>query len=693
LSLADFYYRHQRFGEAADLYRNLTANSDHPVIRKRYLLSLFYSGSHREALRVAQNERAGGAAIPLITAVEVTLLEEAGDIEEAKKLLAQLIAIEPDDPDHRIHLAHLRYRSGDTEGSKEAVLGVAPEEVKGSAHQLMALAKVRAWLDLDGVLELAYRARRVGFDDPEIHQAYMSLVLNRKRDQDSVLEISRVQPGSTIHLQDGEGNGKIFTIVEGLDADLHRGELLPSDPVALKLLGLGVGDSVYLKHTDLEVVTYRITKIESQYVFAFQETLLNFSTWFPEARGPEKMTVDPAGIDKVLQVINQRQVQAEATLELYKSKRITMGMLAQLSGNSAIQTWAGLQSGDDFRIMASSGDSQEIGLESALLLKAEILLLELTGLLTIACLDLLPALRRRFRQLIAPQFLLDEINDELTLERAGLRSGLRTAGTLYRRGDRYVWQEAPKSPPEDRIPFLEGLLEFLRHEVALRPTPEILEFRQRGTAGPLGRAALAAILLAKDCGALLYSDDFVLRGVARNTWGVAGVWSQSVIRDLARTSSISEDQHHQSVVRLAQRNYQFVSMNERDFIWVLRQDGMQVRSGFLRTLRALEGPDCMEDSAVIAVGSLLREVWLEAGPRTTRQLILDACVSTLKQGRHPFVVLSKLEALMQRIFVMHPEALSEILKTINLWKQEPDLMDQRLAAKRASRAKLQQRPA
>ena len=281
------------------------------------------------------------------------------------------------------------------------MLGIAPEEIKGNAHQLMALARVRAWLNLDGVPELAYRARRSGFDDPDIHQAYMSLVLDRKRDEDSVLQIAKAQPGSTVHLESEEGGIKVFTIVEGLDADLHRGELLPSDPVALKLLGLGVGDSVYLKQTELETVKYRITKVESQYVFAFQETLLNFSTWFPDVEGPEQLKADPAGIDKMLQMVNQRQAQAETVLDLDWSKRITLGMLAQLSGHSVIQSWADLHTGDEFHITASTGDPQEAQAEAMLLLTAEMLLLELTGLLTIASLEMLPALRKRFKQILA----------------------------------------------------------------------------------------------------------------------------------------------------------------------------------------------------------------------------------------------------------------------------------------------------
>ena len=165
------------------------------------------------------------------------------------------------------------------------MLGIDPEEIKGNAHQLMALARVRAWLNLDGVPELAYRARRSGFDDPDIHQAYMSLVLHRKRDEDSVLQIAKAQPGSTVHLESEEGGIKVFTIVEGLDADLHRGELLPSDPVALRLLGLGVGDSVYLKQTELDGQVPDHQGRESV-CFCLSRNPFEFLDMVPRCRGP-----------------------------------------------------------------------------------------------------------------------------------------------------------------------------------------------------------------------------------------------------------------------------------------------------------------------------------------------------------------------------------------------------------------------
>jgi tetratricopeptide (TPR) repeat protein/transcription elongation GreA/GreB family factor len=674
LSLADVYYRARRFSESAELYGKLVPFFDHPAVFRRYLLSLFNAGSHKQALKVAMEKRGGGPALPLVSAIEAHLLEAVGDLDGAERLLGELIVIEPDNPDHRIGLAYLRYRRGDYAGSKQAVLGVAVEEVKGSAHQLLALAKVRAWLDLDGVLELAYRARRVGFDSAEVHQAYVSLFLHRKREQDSSLQVEQIRPGTTVHLEGDDGRQRVFTIVEGLDADLHRGELLPSDPVALKLLGQVPNDGITLKQSELETVTFRIARIESQYVFAFQETLLNFSTWFPdESQGLERLTVDGGGIDKMFQMVGRRHAYVESVLELYRSNRITLGMLAKLVGRSLIQIWSGLQDGGETRIIASTGQEEAAAVEAYRLSSAQELVLDLSAVLTFAALDLLPALKRRFEILLTTQFALDEVGDELTLERAGLRN----AGSLYLRGDRYVMEPAPAVTSEQRRLFLETIVEFLKHQVCRLPAPGLLDLPQ-DQKGPLGKSALASIFLAKERGALFCSDDLVLRLVAQNSWGVTGVWSQTVIIELLRSGCISKSEYHRATMGLVQRNYTFVRVNEQDYLWLLREEGMRLTPRFVNALTVLEGPACTEDSAVVVAGAFLRDICLEPDLRRTRHLLIDACISALKHGRQPGIALSRLEAHVQRLMIMNPEGLSEVRDAIALWKREADLLEEKV---------------
>jgi hypothetical protein len=209
------------------------------------------------------------------------------------------------------------------------------------------------------------------------------------------------------------------------------------------------------------------------------------------------------------------------------------------------------------------------------------------------------------------------------------------------------------------------------------PAPDLLDLTQ-DQKGPLGRSALATIFLAKEQGVLFCSDDLVLRTVALNTWSVPGVWSQTVIMELYRSGHITEAEYHRATMGLVRRNYTFVRVNEQDYLWLLREEGMRVTPTFLNATRVLQGPECTEDSAVVVAGALLRDVCLERQLRKTRHLIIDACVSSLKHGRQPAVVLSKLDAHMRRLMVMNPEGLSEVRQSIALWKREPELVEERI---------------
>jgi nucleoside phosphorylase/transcription elongation GreA/GreB family factor/thioredoxin-like negative regulator of GroEL len=666
LSLANLFYRKHRFSEAASLYRDLISNTQFHQLEQRYAVSLLNSGARREALKFAQELRASGPAIPVITAIEAMILEEAGDLGQARALLLELVEKESEDPDHRIALAFLEYRRHDIESARHAVSGVAIDEIRGNPDQLMALAKIYAWLSLDGALELAYRARRAGFDRADIHSEYVNLVLNRQRERDSTLDLKAVKPGATVHLTGQHGEKQVFTIVAGLEADLHRGELLPSDPVALKLLDRETGDMVQLKHSDLEEVAYRIDKVESQYVFAFQQTLLNYTTWFPEAHAIAKVEIDQRGIDRMLQAVSYRQAQMESLLALYRSNRLTILMLAQLSGKSIIQTWEGLRTFSEIHLNASTGNKIDFLNELRSVFSTDTVVLELTGLLTLASLGLLEPFRKCRRQVLASRYVLDEVIGELTMEQAGLKQ----TAALYRAHDRYVLEEASTVNSDQRQKFLESVAAFLDKEVELCPSPELLDLPAQGPENPLGRTSLASILIAKENGAPLYSDDFVLRIVARNSWGVAGFWSQPLLLHMARGKWIAHDDYRRAIIDLILANYSFVTVNQHDLLWFLAQEGIQMTPRFLQSLRTLEGPDCSEDSAVRVVGELIREIFLRPEYIPVRQFLLDACITTLRKGRHPNVVLARLQAHVRLRLGFNPQAVRIVEETIKLWGNE-----------------------
>ena len=61
------------------------------------------------------------------------------------------------------------------------------------------------------------------------------------------------------------------------------------DPISQKLLGQSKGDRIFVKRTSFEEVHFQIEEVLSPYVFAFQDTLHNFSNWFPTAKGATRL--------------------------------------------------------------------------------------------------------------------------------------------------------------------------------------------------------------------------------------------------------------------------------------------------------------------------------------------------------------------------------------------------------------------
>ncbi len=72
--------------------------------------------------------------------------------------------------------------------------------------------------------------------------------------------------------------------------------------------------------------------------------------------------------------------------------------------------------------------------------------------------------------------------------------------------------------------------------------------------GLLGRSSVDSILVAKERGECLFSDDLLLREVADTDWNVKGVWSQAILIKLLEAGSISLEQYHDSVKKLVSGN-------------------------------------------------------------------------------------------------------------------------------------------
>jgi len=100
---------------------------------------------------------------------------------------------------------------------------------------------------------------------------------------------------------------------------------------------------------------------------------------------------------------------------------------------------------------------------------------------------------------------------------------------LWKEGEQFVKREVTEQEVEEGRCQLKSLLQWITDNCDILSQPPSLRIgrteRQR-FADLIGKESFDTILVASDAGRLLFSDDQRLRAVAKQEFGVNGVWSQ-----------------------------------------------------------------------------------------------------------------------------------------------------------------------
>jgi tetratricopeptide (TPR) repeat protein len=669
LQLADIYYSLERFSEAAELYGEIVDKTEDNPITRKYLISLFNAGSFRETLLLAQSLRGNHDAIPVVTELEGLVMQYIGDLDRAMELFEKLSRVEPQNIMHRVRVVLLHLRRGNRETAERILSKIRPADIS-DGHALIQVAQARAHLGMTGSLEFAYRARRVDPRNPEVHLGYVGLLLRREVLDKTLLEADQIVPGCTAHLRNGD-RVQIFTIVDDAESNLLSGELSPSDPLARKLMGLRKGDRLVLRE-GLEDLSYEIADVQTKYVFALQETLLKFSTWFPDHTGLFKVEFKEGDLSKVKLALDARQHRGAQVLSLYRDKQLTLGAFARLVGTPLIDVWAGLINRTDGVILASTGAGQEQQQEISLIRNADETVLDLTSILTLAYLNLLEELPHRFKGLFVPQALLDEIDETIARNFVDPRPVL----SVWKENETYFRKEITPEDYERGRKFLEGIRKFVQTHCTLTPTRTALDVGKvelEQMQNLLGNDAIAAILVAKETTLPLYSDDLGLRLVARNDWKVSGFWTQTLLLDLRDKGLLGEERYRETVQNLVLANYRFVSIDGAGLLWILKTNSFLCTPAVTRVFESLHGPECSDESAVLVLANLVKRIWLEPMLYEQKLLLLDLVLNTLTTGRDLERILNRFKISLKGQFALIPQVLRPISQSIDLWAQQRSL--------------------
>ena len=669
LQLAEVYFRQKKWGEAATLYAEIVDRTSLSNTLRNYTVSLFNSGSRNEAFRIAKELRGEGPPIPVVSEVEAAALEYMGDLEQAKQLYVALSEIEVQNVFYRIKAVTIELRRNNNNEASTLLQTIPYSDFKNDPIALTKIAELRAALRLGEVLPLAYRARQLGYDREDIHLAYIRLFVNRESSDHQLLSPpDEVAKDTTVHL--ARGNEKFrFTLLDDKPIERQRDEISLQDGLARKLLGRRKGETVQIKDSPLEQLSYEIVDIQSKYVSAYQESMNNFTTWFPENPALHRFEVKDGDVSAVFAQLDRHQKRVSEALSSYRESQMPFALFARLIGRSLIEVWSGVISDPKGRVFGSSGATPDTKSDAEILARADSIVIDLTGLLTICHLNLTGVLPQRFKQILISQATLDIITEEI-VNSSHTDAPKAIMGKVE---DRYFAHEVTQAERDSWGTLLGQAKDFLLNSTKVAPVKKSLEIRPElleQMEDVLGSSGAISILTASEQDIPLYSDDLGLRRMAASEWQVPSFWTQSLLIDLQSRNLLTRDEYMQAIRKLVLSNYRHVTISANDLMWILRDDLANNSATFVRVIEVLQGPDCDEDSALGVAADLTRLVWLEPLLFQKKLATLDLILSALSTGRLARSVLAKFRAALRHRFSLLPIQLQPILQNVDLWERQ-----------------------
>lgn len=664
LELGRFLQQVARHGEAADVYREVAGAPGDTVGTRLFVLALFHAGRYREAGEVAAEARGQGPPLVPMTEIEATLLDLKGDLPGARSLWASLAERFPKQPTYRIQTALLDIRGG-READARATLGrLSISDFEENAEALVRVGRARHILGMPDAVEYCYQARRVAFDEPNVHMAYVSVFLLVDTRGEIFEAPASVQPGSSVRFTAHDGDHRIVILEKGIKPRLEAERSLDDLMVQL-LLGQVVGADVALRDSPYDDHRVTIREIQNQYVAAFQESLRLFETRFPTFPHIESIDAGDPNVAavKMFAAIDARQHSMKDVVSAYRAGHVSISAFASLAGRSLHEVWSSVCADESLGVRAGTADDAQLAAAKTTLG----VVCDAISLFTLQYLGLLDTLPGSAGVVYVPSAVREELGQAL----AQATRGPMGRGYLGKDGDRYVLVENADTIHASAVAFHEAVIDFIDSRAQVVPVEALLDLAPQKVED--GKRAFGSgfvsALVAQERKLRLYSDDFALRAYAASGLGVQGFWTDSWIRSLRERGVIDSDRFRVALVALMLANYRYPSATSEDFLWAIRHEAYEPNARVARILGYLAGPECETTSAVSIVSYLILSTWLDAVLPPRRYAILDMLLDTLVRGRSQASVLDLLGRALGQRFVLLPIQLEDVTRATRAWEK------------------------
>jgi hypothetical protein len=185
----------------------------------------------------------------------------------------------------------------------------------------------------------------------------------------------------------------------------------------------------------------------------------------------------------------------------------------------------------------------------------------------------------------------------------------------------------------------------------------------------LGPFFLETLLVAKEHGCPLYTDDFGMAALARSQeFKVSSVWSQVVAINALSRKEATEDEYNKVVISLVLYGYRHTTINGAVLLRAAKDAGWANAQPFKDVLETLRGPQTEVRSAAMVVVEFTYLLWQQPIPDLQRNNLIVATLDVLTDQRNAKSVVQFVRQTVRTRFHLLPIAETRVQQIIAAWE-------------------------
>lgn len=565
--LGNFYYDQKIFEISEMLFKEAFSNNMGIYFIERYVRSLIHNENSIKALEILENVRTNLDIFEL-THIEVEIKENIGDdntVEIAKQYYNKI----HDNPSTLLYSMVLIKRSDKSKGRE--VLSEITNYYE--LHPVNFEIYCRCLMELDQFQEVViktYDYFKKNSSKEDVYNLFLKIffcvsnipALKEFFDRYNSIVIK----DCGIALIDEDNVRTIIYIVDS--NDLSNNEYSVDSDWGKILSGKQKNDRFVRKEGGIER-EYTIITIAHKFIIKGNDILFTAHRKVSNPIAiPIKVNLDAQDIKTFLgkgfEILEKDYKYENKILELYKERIVTLGILSNLTDKDLIKTVCFLIFNNEIEFYASTGNVNDFYSANDFVNNINNCILDITSCVLIEKFHLWELLKRRFNMIYIAKSTIEEIDKSLSDDTKNI--GKLEGSLQYSNGNAIMipMNDNQKKDWEDWLKRLKRNIcdncETLKETKNLNLFPYKQQILTKKIRDKIGISFIDTLALAKAKNLLLFSEDFLLREIAKRS-GIYGVWLQPFLDNLLKKHYIDFDEYYYYISEIVKMNYYFTHLN------------------------------------------------------------------------------------------------------------------------------------